>query len=346
MAAMVPGLANLLTQTPVVRDLVKAAAGISAHRRMPPFATRTFTDWFRSRRPQTAKGPTVLLWPDTFNNYFLPETAVAAVDVLEAAGFQVKIPSRPLCCGRPLYDFGMLDLAESMWGQILHRLHDDIKAGTPIVGLEPSCVAAFRDELLQLYPTQENAKRLASHVYTLSEFLHHRAPHVPLPTLHRKAIVHGHCHHKAVMGFDADAALLKRLELDAEILDSGCCGMAGSFGFRPGDHYDVSMKVGDMVLLPAVRRASSDTLVMADGFSCREQIAQTTNRQGLHLAQVIQMALHHRDHGPRNAFPERQIVNSREFHGPLSARESTLLIAMGALAVAGLMLRRLARHRR
>jgi len=345
-ASIAPGLANLLTQTPLVRDLAKAVGGISSHRRMPPFATRTFTNWFRSRRMNTTNGPTVLLWPDTFNNYFFPEAAVAAVEVIEAAGFQVKIPPRPLCCGRPLYDFGMLDLAKSMWRQILVTLRDDIRAGTPIVGLEPSCVAAFRDELLQLYPEQDDAKRLASHVYTLSEFLHHRAPHAQLPTLHRKAVVHGHCHHKAVMGFDADTALLKRLELNAEILDSGCCGMAGSFGFQSGDHYDVSLKVGNMVLLPAVQRASTDTLVLADGFSCREQIAQTTNRQGLHLAQVIQMALHHGEDGIRGAFPERRCMKQAEFHGRLSSGDWTLLVAVGAVLAGGLALKKLAERRR
>jgi len=148
------------------------------------------------------------------------------------------------------------------------------------------------------------------------------------------------------MGFDADTALLKRLELNAEILDSGCCGMAGSFGFQSGDHYDVSLKVGNMVLLPAVQRASTDTLVLADGFSCREQIAQTTNRQGLHLAQVIQMALHHGEDGIRGAFPERRCMKQAEFHGRLSSGDWTLLVAVGAVLAGGLALKKLAERRR
>jgi Fe-S oxidoreductase len=343
-AAIVPGFANMFTQMPLLRDLVKTAGGISTHRQMPPFATRTFTDWFRNRSSLNGGGPTVVLWPDTFNNYFFPETAVAAVEVLEASGFHVRIPPRSLCCGRPLYDFGMLDLATSLWRQILDTLHDDIEAGTPIVGLEPSCVAAFRDELLQLYPNQENAKRLHSHMFTLSEFLESRR--VPLPTLRCKAIVHGHCHHKAVMGFDAEATILTRMGLESQVLDSGCCGMAGSFGFQPGDHYDVSLKVGEMVLLPAVRTASKDTLIIADGFSCREQIAQTTDREGLHLAQVLHMALHHGPHGIHGSFPERRYVRPRTFHRLLSSRETTLLWGAGALAAGSLLLKRLSqRHR-
>lgn len=345
-ASIVPGLANLFTQTPVLRDLVKMAGGISTRRQMPPFATRTFTDWFRNRSPHNVGRPTVMLWPDTFNNYFFPETAVAAVEVLEACGFHVTIPRQALCCGRPLYDFGMLDLAKSLWRQILDALHADIEAGTPIVGLEPSCVAAFRDELLQLYPNQEDAKRLASHVLTLSEFLETRAAHTQLPTLSRPAVVHGHCHHKSVMGFAAEATILKRMKLDADILDSGCCGMAGSFGFQPGEHYEVSLKAGDMVLLPAVRRASKDTLIVADGFSCREQIAQTTDRQGLHLAQVLHMALRHGSRGIEGSFPERRYVKDRTFHRGLSSREATLLWGGGAIAVGAILLKKLLQKRR
>ncbi|MDQ6735925.1 MAG: heterodisulfide reductase-related iron-sulfur binding cluster, partial [Nitrospirota bacterium] len=339
-ASLVPGLANILTQTPVLSDLVKTVGGISTQRRMPPFATQTFTAWFHARPPKHCGGPKVLLWPDTFNNYFFPETAVAAVEVLEACGFHVTIPQRALCCGRPLYDFGMLDLAQSMWRQILDTLHDDIEAGTPIVGLEPSCVAAFRDELLQLNPNLEDAKRLSSHMFTLSEFLDAQAPDIQLPTLHRPAIVHGHCHQKAVMGFQAETTILKRVGLEAKILDSGCCGMAGSFGFQPGDHYDVSLKVGEMVLLPAVRHASKETLVMADGFSCREQIAQTTDRQGLHLAQVLAMAIRYGSDGIQGSFPERHDVTSPAFHRGLSSREVKLLWAVGAAAVGGLLLKR------
>jgi Fe-S oxidoreductase len=158
--------------------------------------------------------------------------------------------------------------------------------------LEPSCAAVFRDELTDILPRDENARRLQQQTFLLSELLQQRAPEFRTPELHKRAIVHGHCHHKAVMKMDAEVAVLDRLGLDYDLLDSGCCGMAGAFGFEAGDHYGVSIAAGERVLLPAVRQAGSDTLVIADGFSCREQIAQTTKRRALHLADVLQLALH------------------------------------------------------
>jgi Fe-S oxidoreductase len=234
-----------------------------------------------------------MLWPDTFNNYFHPEIGKAAVAVLETAGFRVIIPQKRLCCGRPLYDFGMLDRAKKLWLEILEALRPQIRAGIPLVGLEPSCTAAFRDELLNLYPHDEDAQRLAGQVYTLAEFLTKRAPdfrhRLAQSPFRRRAIVHGHCHHKAIMGMRADEQLLKQLGLDVQVLDSGCCGLAGSFGFEAGRKYEVSIAAGERVLLPAVRQAETDTLIITDGFSCREQIAQATGRRALHLAQVIQI---------------------------------------------------------
>lgn len=237
----------------------------------------------------------MIMWPDTFNNHFHPETARAAVEVLERMGYTVLVPEARLCCGRPLYDYGMLRLARRLLRQILDALHEEIEAGIPVVGLEPSCVAVFRDELLQLFPNDEDARRLAKQTFLLSELLARQGEDT-LParagTGKRpiRAIVHGHCHHKAMAGMEDDAALLSTLGLDFEILDSGCCGMAGAFGFEK-EHYDVSIRCGERVLLPAVRAAERDTLIIADGFSCREQIAQTTGRRALHLAEVLQAAL-------------------------------------------------------
>ncbi len=302
-AARMPRVANFFTQTPLLTGLAKALGGISAKRRMPPFATQTFTQWFRRRGPRNQGQPPVILWPDTFNNYFLPETARAAVEVLESAEFCVSVPQGSLCCGRPLYDFGMLTLAKRLLRQILIALQSDIAAGTPVVGLEPSCVAVFRDELVNLFPHDEDAKRLSKHTFTLAEFLEHKAADYEPAQLHRKAVVHGHCHQKAVMGMKAEEKLLSKLGLDLELLDSGCCGMAGSFGFTK-EHYDISMKIGELVLLPAVRTAPKDTLILADGFSCREQIRQTTDRQALHLAQVLQMAMRQGPGGPTGDYPE------------------------------------------
>lgn len=291
LAAIMPGLANSFTQTPGLRGICKAVAGVARQRRIPAFAPQTFRAWFRRNRQQNVGGPRVLLWPDTFNNHFHPDTAKAAVAALEAVGFTVAIPQRWLCCGRPLYDYGMLDLAKKLLRDIISALRDDILAGTPLVVLEPSCAAVFRDELINLFPNDEDAKRLCEQTVLLSEFFEKFAPDHPLPQLKRTAIVHGHCHHKAIMQLHDEEAVLTRLGLEYQVLDSGCCGMAGAFGFEGGDHYDVSIRAAERVLLPAVRTAAPDTLIIADGFSCREQIVQTTDRQALHLAEVIHMAI-------------------------------------------------------
>ena len=164
----------------------------------------------------------------------------------------------------------------------------------PVVVLEPSCLAVFRDEMVNLLPDDEEAKRLSEQTFLLTEFLENRVETYKPPKLLRKAVVHGHCHQKALMGMDSDEGVLTKLGLDFDMLDSGCCGMAGSFGFEK-DHYDVSLKAGELVLLPAVRKAAEDTLIIANGFSCREQIAQTTGRRALHLAEVIQMAIRSQD---------------------------------------------------
>jgi FAD/FMN-containing dehydrogenase/Fe-S oxidoreductase len=304
LASLAPRLVNLFTQTPVLRGAAKAAVGMAPQRQIPSFAPETFTSWFRRRGPRNQGAPRLLLWPDTFNNYFHPETAVAAVEVLEAAGYQVTIPERWLCCGRPLYDYGMLDRAKGMLRQILDALRLEIEAGVPVVGLEPSCVAVFRDELTNLFPHDEDAHRLARQTYMLSEFLGEKADGYQPPKLERKAIVQGHCHHKAVMKLDAEEALMRAIGLDYAVLPAGCCGMAGSFGFEAGDRYDVSIQAGERALLPAVRDAADDTLVIADGFSCREQIRQGTDRRALHVAQVLRMAMRDGPRGPAGPRPE------------------------------------------
>ncbi|MBI4543878.1 MAG: FAD-binding protein [Gemmatimonadetes bacterium] len=290
LASIAPALANSVTGARGVGAVARAAAGLAPERALPRFARHTFREWFRRRGPHNDAGPRVLLWPDTFNNHFHPGTACAAVDVLEAAGYRVEIPPRPLCCGRPLYDFGMLRLARRQLRQILDVLRPQITAGVPVVGLEPSCLAVFRDELINFFPHDETARRLSRQSFLLAEFLDRHADGWQPPPLRRKAIVHGHCHQQALVGMRSDRALLERLGLDFRILDSGCCGMAGSFGFER-EKYAVSMLVGERVLLPAVREAAPDTLVVADGFSCREQILQATGRRALHLAEVLRLAL-------------------------------------------------------
>ncbi|MGN6637599.1 MAG: (Fe-S)-binding protein, partial [Mucilaginibacter sp.] len=205
-------------------------AGVSQKRTIPKFADQTFRDWFKERKQVNAYQSKVILWADTFNNFFLPQTLVAATEVLEAAGFEVIVPHQMLCCGRPLYDFGMLNMAKGLLREIMESLKEDIRNETPVVGLEPSCVAVFRDELTNLFPNNEDAKRLQKQVFTLAEFLEKKAPDFKVPHLKSKAVVHGHCHHKAIMKMDSDKELLDRLKLDYKVLDSGCCGMAGYFG--------------------------------------------------------------------------------------------------------------------
>ncbi|MGB0007052.1 MAG: FAD-linked oxidase C-terminal domain-containing protein [Candidatus Sulfotelmatobacter sp.] len=298
-ASHAPRLANLFTQLPFLRDISKLAAGIPAQRTIPKFAPETFKTWFHRRQGGSGRtdATTVLLWPDTFNNYFHPATAKAAVEVLEAAGFRVTVPKPHLCCGRPLYDHGMLNRAKSLLLEILNELSPEIEAGIPIVGLEPSCVAVFRDELVNLFPHDERAQALSRQTFLLSEFLEIRANNFTLPHLNRKAILHGHCHQKSLMKMASEEAVLTRLGVDFQSPAPGCCGMAGSFGFER-DKYDISIAIGELELMPAVRQAPSDWLIIADGFSCREQIAQGSGRHALHLAEVLQMALN--DSGARS----------------------------------------------
>jgi len=295
LGSKMPRFVNATMRTPGLAGIVKALGGISSKRTIPRFAYRSFVSWFRSRTAgdqasTSSRGVKVVLWPDTFTNYFNPEIAIAATEVLEAAGCEVVIPARSMCCGRPLYDYGFLDTAKQLLRDVMAGLRAELAAGTPIVVLEPSCLAVFRDELVNFFPDDPDAKRLSQHAFLLSEFLHKQLADYRAPHIERRAVLHGHCHHKAIAKLDDEEAVLRAAGVDLETLDSGCCGMAGSFGFER-EHYDISMQVGELVLLPAVRRAPVDTMIVADGFSCREQILQATGRQALHLAQVLQRGL-------------------------------------------------------
>ncbi len=277
LGSKIPGLVNFLMQS----KLMKALAGISPNRNIPKFALRTFRKSFVKSESAEKR---VILWPDTFNNFFFPDTLNAAAEVLRSSGFSVKIPNKILCCGRPLYDYGMLNTAKKLLRQIIENLKEEIRQGIPIVGIEPSCVAVFRDELPNLFPDDEDAQRLSHQTYLLSEFL--LMHDVPIPKLNKKVIVHMHCHHRAVMGIQSEETILQKMGLDYQILDSGCCGMAGSFGFEK-EHYQISADIGDLVLLPAIRKSSADEMIIADGFSCREQISQLSDRKAIHLADLL-----------------------------------------------------------
>lgn len=302
LASLAPRVANFFTQEGWRARFSKWLTGADPRRKIPAFATVTFRNWFTKGRTPGVERPfadgrpagtrrPVILWADTFNNYFFPDSLKAAVDVLEAAGFEITVPKASLCCGRPLYDYGMLNTAKRLLRRILNALREDIRNGVPVVGLEPSCIAVFRDELVNLFPADEDALRLKKQTFTLAEFLEKKAPDFKIPAYTKEAIVHGHCHQKAIMGMSADKELFKKMRLDFKIVDSGCCGMAGSFGYEMGKHYDVSVSAGELVLLPAVRNTGENTIIIADGFSCREQIIQQTGRKPFHTAEVLRMAL-------------------------------------------------------
>jgi FAD/FMN-containing dehydrogenase/Fe-S oxidoreductase len=300
LGSLAPSLANVLTRAPGFRQLLRSALHLAPERHVPRVAHSTFQKRARRHRvpvpgesqPETsgvADRGEVILWADTFNNYFRPETSWAALMVLQGAGFRVSVPQTHLCCGRPLYDFGMLDRAKDYLKNVMDVLSAQIDVGVPIVVLEPSCASVFRDELYNLFPTDARAARLRIQTFLLSEFLEHHAPGYEPPKLNQKVLLHGHCHHRALMKLSDEESLLRKMGADLQSVDSGCCGMAGPFGFEK-DKFAVSQAVGERVLLPAVRNAPADALIISDGFSCREQILQATGRRALHLAEAMLLA--------------------------------------------------------
>jgi len=318
-AGAMPALSNFVTQSPGLNALAKKLAGIAPERNLPRFARQTFRSWFARRTPAPAlrvaggggseqdraahgahadsrfaiddsrhAARRVMYWPDTFANFFHPEIPRAAVEVLEAAGCAVSIPSKRLCCGRPLYDHGFLDLAKRELAAVLDALAPEIEAGTPLVGTEPTCVAVFRDELARLFPADERAKRLAAQTFTFAEYLD-RIGFEP-PEAAGRALLHGHCHQKSLWGLAADVKLLERMGYEVAAPDTGCCGMAGSFGFHP-ERYALSMKIGELAVFPAVRAAGDSALVVNNAYSCREHIVGGTGRQPVHIAELVRRSL-------------------------------------------------------
>jgi FAD/FMN-containing dehydrogenase/Fe-S oxidoreductase len=325
LAALAPDVVNVVMSLPLIKRLGR----IAPERKVPKFARETFVSRFRRTRAASAHNEPktrVVLWPDTFNNHFHPETALAAVEVLESAGYHVTIPSKRLCCGRPLYDWGFLGMAKKLLLETMDALEPELEEGVAIIGLEPSCVSVFRDELVNLFPNDPRAHKLRAAAMTLSEFIAREGDAFPLPQLKRKALAQAHCHHAAIMKFVTEDAVMRKMGLDVEVPDSGCCGMAGAFGFDR-ENFDTSMKVGERVLLPKVRAARNDTIVIADGFSCREQIAQSTHREALHLAEVMQLALRDGVNGPAADYPERRV---RKMEKPSFAK---VIVQVGGIAL-------------
>jgi Fe-S oxidoreductase len=288
LASFAPAVANLGGKLPGVKKLL----GIAGARTLPRFAARSFRAEYerkdRTQRSRTdgAQGREerrVLLWADTWNNYFHPQALHAAAKVLESAGKSVSVPRKHVCCGRPLYDFGFLDEARKYLSGILDMFEAEIVAGVPVVMLEPSCASVFKDELLNFFPNDVRAQKLARQTVMLSEAV---AGFVPPRMEGRRIVVHGHCHQKALMTMKDEVALLKATGARVEALDSGCCGMAGPFGFE-ADKLEVSQTLAERVLLPAVRGCSGDDLIVSNGFSCREMVGQNSERRAVHLAEVL-----------------------------------------------------------
>ncbi|SFF58935.1 FAD/FMN-containing dehydrogenase [Actinacidiphila alni] len=347
LAQAAPAMVNAALRAPGLARAGKRLAGVATQREAPLFARESFVSWWRSHdagrpAPDPADPRTVVLWPDTFSTYFHPAVARSAVAVLEDAGFRVAVPTEAVCCGLTWISTGQLGIAERVLRRTTEVLRPWIEAGTPVVGLEPSCTAVFRADAPELLPDDEDIKRLAAQFLTFSELLLQRAPEGwQPPALSRAATVQTHCHQHAVTTFDADREVLRRAAIDADVLDEGCCGLAGNFGFEAG-HHELSMKIAESGVLPAVRKAAPDALVIADGFSCRTQIEQGgTGRAALHLAEVLALGLN----GPAPADrPEK--AAARTDAPTRTAGRLVTAAAGGAIAAAGAGTYALIRRRR
>ncbi|MEV4676554.1 FAD-linked oxidase C-terminal domain-containing protein [Actinomadura sp. NPDC049382] len=313
LAAVAPRAANTALHLPGLGRAAKRIGGIDPRRDMPRFAAERFTDWFRRRpAPDGPGGDRVVLWPDTFTNSFHPHIGRAAVRVLEAAGYRVEVPPAPLCCGLTWISTGQLGTAARVLRRTVRALAPRLRDGVPVVGLEPSCTAVFRadaPELLHDDPLAADARLLRDRTRTLAELLDERqqeaggpspgAAHgvvAGLDTPRVRAVAQPHCHQHAVMGFDADRRVLARAGVDVDVLDAGCCGLAGDFGFERG-HYEVSVKIAEQGVWPALRDAAPGTEVLADGFSCRTQITAGTRARPRHLAELLDELLPARRRG-------------------------------------------------
>jgi FAD/FMN-containing dehydrogenase/Fe-S oxidoreductase len=304
--SLTPALTNALLTGPVTSPLIKRIVGVAQERQLPRLAARSYQKG-RAPSPETSNVPrsaskqdtarpegqlappqVVVLWPDTWNNYYHPQTLAAAERVLTQAGFRVQVPRGHICCGRPLYDFGLLGAARGYLAKVLERMGPQIDAGLPFIFLEPSCASVFKDELLELFPKDPRAQRMSQQVWLLADWLAAKAPEWAKDRLQGAHILlHGHCHHKAVFGGPAnEIALLEKAGATVEPIQAGCCGMAGPFGFEAGK-FEVSKAIANDGLLPAVEAAGPMTIIVADGFSCREQIDQLGHRQAMHFAEVL-----------------------------------------------------------
>jgi FAD/FMN-containing dehydrogenase/Fe-S oxidoreductase len=293
LAARAPRLVNAVTQAPVLRDAITTVGGIDRRRRIPRFAEQTLQAWHAGEGRARGSGTRgeVLVWPDTFTNHFAPGIGRAAVRVLEEAGWTVRIPTGALCCGLTWISTGQLRTAKRVLRRTVGDLAPALRNGTLVVGLEPSCTAVFRSDAPELLPGDQDVARLARQTVTLAELLREHTPGWVPPRMTGRVIAQPHCHQHAIMGYGCDTALLDDLGVQAEVLNAGCCGLAGNFGFERG-HYDISLACAERGLLPALRAAPAETMVLADGFSCRTQIEQSgVGRRPVHLAEILAAGL-------------------------------------------------------
>jgi Fe-S oxidoreductase/FAD/FMN-containing dehydrogenase len=305
LGSILPALTNAVLAGPLTSPLIKRIVSMAQERMMPRLAAKSYrkarsasnetTNVPQSIVSQNAARPEmrlaaqqVVLWPDTWNNYYHPQTLIAAERVLTQAGFRVQIPKNHVCCGRALYDFGLLGAARAYLAKVFDRMAAEIDAGLPFIFLEPSCASVFRDEALEFFPSDPRAQRMSRQVWLLADWLAAKAPEWVTGRLQGEQIIlHGHCHHKAIFGGPAnEIALLKKAGAAVELINSTCCGMAGPFGFE-ADMIEVSRAIANLGLLPAVNSAAPATIIVADGFSCREQISQLSDRKGMHFAEVL-----------------------------------------------------------
>jgi FAD/FMN-containing dehydrogenase/Fe-S oxidoreductase len=301
--SITPGLTNAILNGPLTSPLIKRIVGIAKERELPRLAAQPYTNARKSlvsghdfsraengaqNEGASAPADTVLLWPDTWNNYYHPQTLTSAESLLRDAGFAVQTPRGHICCGRPLYDFGLLDAAKEYLSRVLDQLAPEIDAGLPFIFLEPSCASVFKDELPELFPNDPRAAKLREQVWLLADWLAARAPESVSGRLAgKRVLIHGHCHHKAVFGGPkSEIALLRAAGATVEPIETTCCGMAGPFGFE-AEKYEVSKTIANLGLLGPVEAADAETLIVADGFSCREQIAQLGQREALHFAEAL-----------------------------------------------------------
>ena len=292
MGSLTPALTNFVLGSSVTSPLIKHIVGVANERKMPQLARKSYKASREadetSNVPRAAVAQKVVLWADTWNNYYHPGTLHAAERVLTQAGFRVQTTKGHICCGRALYDFGLLGTARTYLANVLDRVAPEIEAGLPFIFLEPSCASIFKDEALEMFPNDPRAQKLSKQVWLLADWLAAKAPDWVVGRLEgAQVLVHGHCHHKAVFGGPKnEIALLRKAGAQVEMIETTCCGMAGPFGFE-ADKIEVSKAIANLGLLLAVNSAGPMTLIVADGFSCREQISQLSDREGMHFAEIL-----------------------------------------------------------